>query len=634
MCKISRGISSVSTAVIAIGHSTKLHYCIKGLHDVQRQQQPCESRIFDIFKQEIYGLPKKMMITYPQKNFDCSYFFGLAYLYLSCFDSCENAKCPLTRPVEYTDCQGQFKDRAYTLVNNQYLTVVARENGVYTNKLFPCNNGLCVKYDKVCNLIDDCGDGSDENSCRNHHQCGDNRTYISLSQKCDGQVNCEDWSDECNDQCGGQIINGWALKAAAFVIGVLALILNVVFIIESSLELLKGNVKFLILINRILVLIIGLGDFMIGLHLFSVAVADRIYGGSFCNEQVKWFTSRFCSALGVISTIGAQISLFSLTLLSMFRAVSIKSNQIPTNQNVTNAAQNNAVHFLKIIVFVVMPLIVVTTLIAVAPLLPPFEDFFVNGLAYNSSVKLFTEQIDKNTHFDMIQGYFGRAKKQTLKWSLIVSLVKDMFSNDYGNLKVHKVDFYGNDGVCVFKYFVNYDDPQRVYSLSVQVINVLCFIIVAVCYIIINTTTVKNSNILTKAENPTAKLIRKRNKKLRQKITAIIVTDFACWIPFVVVSFLHFFEVFDASTHYGLFSIVLLPLNSIINPFFYSNYIGICAAKLNVASGLAERLSRFFRRIHIRDFWKRHKTTNNMEPGTNRVEDTNNHIELQIMSPN
>ena len=610
LCKISRGVTSVSTEVFSVGYSTRLHYCIKGFKHIELQETPCETRVFDIFQQEIYGLKnEKRLITYPQRTFDCSYFFGLAYLYLSCFGACPNVKCPLTRAVINTDCQGQFSDRVYTIVNNKFLTFVTKKAGVYTNDFFTCKNGFCVEYGKVCNLIDDCGDGSDERECSNHHQCDENRTYISLAQKCDDKVNCEDWSDECNDQCGREIINGMSLKVAAFVIGSLALILNSFAVLEGSCEVKKGSSKPQTVINNILVLMIGVGDFLMGFYLLSVAVADVIYGESFCKKRVKWLTSRYCSALGVISTIGGQISLFALTLLSLFRAISIRSTLAPYNSGANGNVAHCGLVNVKWIALLVVPLVSVTALIAVAPLFDSFEDFFVNGLAYDSTVKLFTEPIGKDTHFELIQGYFGRAKKQTLKWSLIISLVRDMFSSDYGNLngKVRQVHFYGNDGVCVFKYFVNENDPQRYYSLSVQVINTLCFIIVAVSYISINTTTVSLSNPLTKTNSPTSKLIRKRNKKLQRKIAAIIVTDFACWIPFVIVSFLHFFEVMDASRQYGLFSVVILPINSVINPFFYGNHIATFTANaiFMVPNMLSKGFSRFVSMARIRKFQRK-----------------------------
>ena len=58
----------------------------------------------------------------------------------------------------------------------------------------------------------------------------------------------------------------------------------------------------------------------------------------------------------------------------------------------------------------------------------------------------------------------------------------------------------------------------------------------------------------------------KKNSFLDRKITMVISTDFLCWMPFIFVCSLHYFEVLDATKWYSLFSIVILTLNSVIDP--------------------------------------------------------------------
>ena len=60
---------------------------------------------------------------------------------------------------------------------------------------------------------------------------------------------------------------------------------------------------------------------------------------------------------------------------------------------------------------------------------------------------------------------------------------------------------------------------------------------------------------------------------MQQKISIIIATDFFCWVPFVTVCGLHSMEVLDATPWYALFSILILPINSVINPLLYDNTI-------------------------------------------------------------
>ena len=60
---------------------------------------------------------------------------------------------------------------------------------------------------------------------------------------------------------------------------------------------------------------------------------------------------------------------------------------------------------------------------------------------------------------------------------------------------------------------------------------------------------------------------------MQRKISIIIATDFFCWVPFVIVCCLHSLEVLDATPWYALFSIIILPINSVINPLLYDNTI-------------------------------------------------------------
>ena len=117
----------------------------------------------------------------------------------------------------------------------------------------------------------------------------------------------------------------------------------------------------------------------------------------------------------------------------------------------------------------------------------------------------------------------------------------------------------------MFKYLVTTNDPQWIFSTTAILINCSCFIFIVVSYLA----------IFFKTRN-SARCVRKRSKSqmtLQAKITAIIVTDFCCWIPLSAVSLLHLFEVVDASPWYPFFSILILPINSVINPILYDSWL-------------------------------------------------------------
>ena len=74
------------------------------------------------------------------------------------------------------------------------------------------------------------------------------------------------------------------------------------------------------------------------------------------------------------------------------------------------------------------------------------------------------------------------------RWEMILKMVRNMFSHDVGlydpTKKVQKQNFYGNDGVCLFKYFVRSDDPQKEYVWAILLLNFVCFIFISISYIL------------------------------------------------------------------------------------------------------------------------------------------------------
>ena len=158
-------------------------------------------------------------------------------------------------------------------------------------------------------------------------------------------------------------------------------------------------------------------------------------------------------------------------------------------------------------------------------------------------------------------------------WKKINQLTDEMFSNQYGGLGRRKIHFYGNDGVCLFKYFVTGDDPQKAYVWGCLSWNLLCFLIIFACY----------TKVLLFSKNSKRQLARRRGRdhdeseedrrKTQKYVSAVILTDFVCWIPFTVVCVLHSLEVIDASPLYTVSSIVILPINALINPILYNNFL-------------------------------------------------------------
>ena len=72
-----------------------------------------------------------------------------------------------------------------------------------------------------------------------------------------------------------------------------------------------------------------------------------------------------------------------------------------------------------------------------------------------------------NFHVEILNLYYNSSENSMgniteLTWKQIGEMVDGMFSQKYGSLPRRPVHFYGNDGVCLFKYFVRTDDARRV----------------------------------------------------------------------------------------------------------------------------------------------------------------------------
>ena len=571
ICSVSSRSKSSTTTVSTtnMGLTKTLSFCHRGLGGLQLLIRPCISEGFMFPDGEIFGVKSKTSVIIPNNTQSCEYMYGEQYLYTSCTGHCLEASCPLRNIPRYEVCPEQFPDRVGTIVNNEYLIFLTKSFGtVFTNNYFVCfNNKRCLDYSRVCDLVKDCEDGSDEAQCTNNFQCNSSGKLLPKSKKCDEHFDCADLSDECNEQCSKKLLEGTFLKGLSWLIGLLAIVANLV-ILGKSLGTIKRCKTSVALINRMLIIMIALGDFLIGCYLFIIATYDAIiFKQDYCKRQITWITSFECSVIGVLNTIGSQISLFSMTGLSIVRIYGIwNSMKIPGEVTLMKALK---------IVAATSSIIIVSATIAIVPIVESFEDFFVNGVRFSDGLKIFIGTPDKATVTAVIQAYHGRTRDASLRWKMLIEVVGGMFSHDldYEDLtkKVDKVDFYGNDGVCLFKYFVKNEDPQRLLVWSILALNFLCFVLISISYLFIGILSWRSSRSLASSENN--RQIAERNNRMNRRIAIIITTDFLCWVPFIVICILHSLEVIDATPWYSIFSMVILPINSVINPLLYDDVV-------------------------------------------------------------
>ena len=544
--------------------------CHKGLSNLRHQSSSCYSYIFPGSSGVIAVEPQTIIISgEDQKKEKHFYVYGENYVYKNCLFADRSCPLPSTETSEKF-CKND-PNYVYTITRDDRLTIVYKLNNRYRNDVFQCKNQNCVRYKDVCNLVNDCGDNSDEENCENHFQCKDKSRYISHEMVCDNNYDCKDFSDECNSKChtfNQGLLSGY--EAWAWVFGIMAILLNTVALIQIVRDL-NGAKSYGYAMTKCFILCIIIGDLLMGVYLLTIGIEDILIGNSYCLKQFEWLVSKTCLALGVVNCVASQLSLFSMTVLSIHRM----------NSSHSLSASRGTVHEMasKLKIGSVIAVVALSSiLIAVIPTVNRFKNYFVNGWYYPGN-ELFIGKVDRVQHQNMAREFHGRFRGKYLYWNVAMKLLFDMFTHDYEPVHKEKIHFYGNSGVCVFKYLVNNKDEQRHFSLSIVFLNLVCFFVISICYcriLLMYNRSVEKFSCQNKNARRTS---RRKARSLQIRISMMILTDFICWVPFSCVCVLHFADVYDATPDYTIMSTIVLPINSVVNPLLYDNSVTTSTVK-------------------------------------------------------
>lgn len=134
--------------------------------------------------------------------------------------------------------------------------------------------------------------------------------------------------------------------------------------------------------------------------------------------------------------------------------------------------------------------------------------------------------------------------------------------------------FSGRSSVCLPLQLSTERLAGWEYSVALFIaLNLAAFLFILAAYIAI-VVKVSNSQRKIKAhgESQTNSPNLKRESALARRVFAIILTDFSCWVPVIIMSILALVGKFHdpEGTAYVWFAVFVLPVNSSVNPVLYT----------------------------------------------------------------
>ena len=427
--------------------------------------------------------------------------------------------------------------------------------------------------DRYCDGVEDpawqfinkpeCPKGFDELDCPMRFKCqAKGKISIDVSQICDGIMDCDDHADEkdCADtsvfSSSTKMIAEPATKTAFWIVGFVVIFGNF-YVIATSISILKKKTLQGVGFQRIIILNISIADFIMGVYLLTIAAYSESFSGYYGNLDHEWRSSLKCSIIGSLVVISSQASCFLMVVLTAFRLT-----------NVINAIESLNSSLRRWIICVATAW-VFSFVIGIAPMISSFR-YFTSSFSFSST--FFKGYLDSFQLTEFACRIAALSNKTIEFNGNEFQSVKEFVKNGLPqNISVTRFGYYGQLSTCMPRFYVACGESSWEYTIFIITVNFLSFVFIAVGYIWIVKHSYKSSANVGTAQNKRAK---DQAAKMQRRIACIIATDFCCWIPICIMAYVRLGVHFSSDTVYPITPVLLLPLNSALNPFLFTLHPG------------------------------------------------------------
>ena len=337
----------------------------------------------------------------------------------------------------------------------------------------------------------------------------------------DNVQNCKPLNTKAPYLTCARLLPHITIRTFMWIFGVLALTGNLTVLMWRCVNHNRENIVQVILIQNL-----ALSDFLMGIYMIIIAAADVYYQEYFPTEAENWRTGAVCKLAGIISILSSEASVFFIMLISIDRFFAIRHH---------GGKRHLTQKLITIITLLCWSLALLLSII------PP--------TAWNNKLEFYDEsEVCIGLPFVRSVVYYNQTAMVDF--------------SDFPQITSDRIGMYGGE------YLVSKSGsaPGMLFSIVIfLVINLICFLIVAASYIYIFIIYKKSVSRFT--------MLHKNNREmtLALRMALLVITDFLCWMPIIVIGILVQAAVIDISPIVYVYIVVfVLPINSAVNPFLYT----------------------------------------------------------------
>ncbi|XP_072016768.1 uncharacterized protein [Amphiura filiformis] len=321
------------------------------------------------------------------------------------------------------------------------------------------------------------------------------------------------------DNCDERLLPTYAERLLLWIFSICALCGNTYVIVLRCREKNARNQT-----QSLLIMNLALSDLFMGCYMIMIAAADLYFGREFVLYAQDWQSSGVCKFAGLVSFLSSEASVLFVVLISLDRVLCVGLPHGKKRMTLQTARQASS-----LVWFVVVSLGVIAIVLQ--------ETTTTYGLA-NVCVGL---PLVSNKVYDTVY--------KTEKSKIVGT------AGEKVNLTTYELVDSG-------------DNWQ--FSIAINLgLNFCAFLVVLGCYLAIG--------IIVAVKMPSKNLQSRkdhhRELKMAARMAVIVLTDFCCWMPVIIMGILVQSEAVDDTkirNNYGWIVALVLPLNAALNPYLYT----------------------------------------------------------------